>query len=130
VGEESGKPYPNFRKNMDRIFNSKSREAGRKKLRKSATPQEVILWSHLRRSALGFKFRRQYSIGPYIVDFYCPEKKLVVELDGWQHAERVEHDAARTAYLESLGLSVVRFWNDDVNKNLDNVVLNISEHLE
>ncbi|NTV55541.1 MAG: endonuclease domain-containing protein [Candidatus Moranbacteria bacterium] len=89
-----------------------------------------MLWSRLRRNALGFKFRRQHSIGPYIVDFYCPEKKLAVELDGWQHGEKCEYDAERTRYLESLGLSVLRFWNDEVNENLDDVVLNISEHLK
>ncbi|MEI7750229.1 MAG: DUF559 domain-containing protein [Candidatus Moraniibacteriota bacterium] len=115
---------------MKRIFNSKSREANRKILRKSATPQEVILWSRLRRSALGHKFRRQHSIGPYIVDFYCPEKKLIVELDGWQHNEQVKHDAERTVYLESLGLLVLRFWNNEVNKNLDGVILNILENLK
>ncbi|NTW14737.1 MAG: endonuclease domain-containing protein [Candidatus Moranbacteria bacterium] len=115
---------------MKRIFNSKSKEVSRKVLRKKATSQEVILWSRLRRNALEFKFRRQHSIGPYIVDFYCPEKKLVIELDGWQHGKKCEYDAERTVYLESLGLSVLRFWNDEVNGNLDDVVLNISEHLK
>jgi very-short-patch-repair endonuclease len=115
---------------MKRIFNSIEAKKNRIALRKSSTPQEIILWSRLRRSALGFKFRRQHSIGPYIVDFYCPEKKLIVELDGWQHNEQVEHDTERTAFLESLGLSVLRFWNDEVNENLDNVILNISEHLK
>jgi very-short-patch-repair endonuclease len=115
---------------MERIFTSIEVKKNRIALRKSSTPQEVILWSRLRRSALGFKFRRQHSIGPYIVDFYCPEKRLVVELDGWQHNEHVEYDTGRTAFLESLGLSVLRFWNDEVNKNLDDVVLNISEHLK
>ena len=130
MGEESEKPYPNFRKNMKRIFNSIEAKKKRIALRKSSTPQEIILWSRIRRIALGFKFRRQHSIGPYIVDFYCPEKKLIIELDGWQHNEQVKHDTERTIFLESLGLLVLRFWNDEVNKNLDNVVLNISEHLK
>ncbi|NTW76127.1 MAG: endonuclease domain-containing protein, partial [Candidatus Moranbacteria bacterium] len=94
---------------MKRIFDSIDAKKKRIALRKSSTPQEIILWSRLRRIALGFKFRRQHSISPYVVDFYCPEKKLVIELDGWQHGKKCEYDAERTVYLESLGLSVLRF---------------------
>jgi len=67
---------------MNTIHNIKSKEHARKQLRKSATPQEIILWSKIRRKQLNYKFRRQHSIGKYIVDFYCPKKKLIIELDG------------------------------------------------
>jgi very-short-patch-repair endonuclease len=70
----------------------------------------------------GWKFRRQAPIGRYIVDFLCPKARLVVELDGGQHAEQVEYDAARTKFLEEQGYQVMRFWNGDVLENLSGVV--------
>jgi adenine-specific DNA-methyltransferase len=72
----------------------------------------------------GFKFRRQHAIGPYIVDFYCREAALVVELDGGGHAEELqgEYDAERSLWLESRGLRVVRFWNNEVLGNIEGVV--------
>ena len=98
-------------------------------LRNGATPQEIILWSRLKGRRMGCKFRRQHSIGGYIADFYCAEKKLVVEVDGWQHQEREEYDRERTAYFEGLGLRVLRFWNNEVNDNLTGVLLKIEEEL-
>jgi very-short-patch-repair endonuclease len=84
-----------------------------KSLRRNATDAEQRLWALLRsRRFLGYKFRRQHLIPPYIVDFCCVEKRLVVELDGGQHVQIVEHDARRTADLERRGFRVVRFWND------------------
>ncbi|OGI20321.1 MAG: hypothetical protein A3J06_03560 [Candidatus Moranbacteria bacterium RIFCSPLOWO2_02_FULL_48_19] len=115
---------------MIKIYNSKEEKNKRKNLRNNATPQEVILWSRLRRNGLGYKFRRQESIGKYIVDFYCPEKKLIVEIDGWRHKENETYDNDRTTYLESLGLKILRFWNNEVNDNLEGVILRIEEHLE
>lgn len=96
------------------------------------TPQEIILWSRLRREQLGCKFRRQHAIGNYIVDFYCPKKKLIIELDGWQHKREKDtrYDAKRTEYLNNLGLTVLRFFNNEVNTNLEGVVLKIEEHLK
>jgi very-short-patch-repair endonuclease len=79
------------------------------------TDAEQRIWVHLRAKRLaGFKFRRQHRMGRYVVDFVCPDARLVVELDGGQHLERQTYDAERTAYLESLGYRVLRFWNDDV----------------
>lgn len=115
---------------MQKIFNSRKIKENRQKLRKSATPQEVILWSILKRKQLGYKFRRQYSIGKYIVDFYCPERKLIIELDGWQHKENKQYDHDRSGYFRDLGLSIVRFWNNDVNNNIEGVILRIEECLE
>jgi very-short-patch-repair endonuclease len=91
------------------------------RLRRDATDVESKLWFALRDRRLdGFKFRRQATIGPYIVDFLCVEARLIVELDGGQHS--VEVDAARTAFLEERGYRVVRFWNTDVVEAFEGVV--------
>ncbi|MEK9181735.1 MAG: endonuclease domain-containing protein [Patescibacteria group bacterium] len=99
----------------------------RKELRNNSTPQEIMLWVRLKGSQLGFKFRRQHSIGGYIVDFYCPSKKLVIEIDGFQHYEKevVEYDQVRTEYFGSLHLKVLRFSNADINVNMDGVLIKI-----
>ena len=117
---------------MQIIHNIKAKTHTRKILRKSATPQEIILWSRLRRKQLSYKFRRQHSIGKYIVDFYCSEKKLIIELDGWQHRKENNegYDAERTNFLESLGYKVIRFWNNDINKNIEGVILKIEDNLK
>jgi very-short-patch-repair endonuclease len=84
-------------------------------LRKNPTEAERSLWKHLRlRQLHGHKFRRQQPLGRYIVDFVCFEKKLIIEVDGGQHAERFPSDAARMAWLEARGFRVLRFWNHDV----------------
>jgi very-short-patch-repair endonuclease len=95
---------------MRTVHNLEKTRERRKALRNGATPQEIILWSRLKARGMGAKFRRQHGIGVYIVDFYCPEKKLIVELDGYQHGEeRVEtYDEARTNYLQKLGYTVLR----------------------
>lgn len=99
-------------------------------LRKNQTPQEVILWSRLRTKRFhGLKFRRQHSLGRYIVDFLCLEKKLIIELDGWQHKEERQegYDQERTKFLENCGFRVLRFWNNEVNDNLDGVIFEIEK---
>ncbi|HEY7899853.1 MAG TPA: DUF559 domain-containing protein, partial [Caulobacteraceae bacterium] len=83
---------------------------------------EHRLWSILRNRQLdGRKFRRQVPIGPYYADFACHEARLVIELDGAQHADRIAADSARTRAIEALGWKVVRFWNTEVTENLDGV---------
>jgi very-short-patch-repair endonuclease len=83
-------------------------------LRKESTIAEQTLWYTLRRKGLnGYKFHRQFVMGPYIVDYLCWEKKLIVEIDGGQHAENSEYDEKRTAYLNSRGFRVLRYWNDE-----------------
>lgn len=104
-------------------------EERRKNLRNSLTREEAILWNRLKSSYLGYKFRRQHGIGNFIADFYCPTKKLVIELDGSQHLENQEYDRERSDYFESLGIKVARFWNSDVNNNIDGVVMKIREIL-
>lgn len=116
---------------MRQLYNLADRIGLRKKLRNSATPQEIILWSRLRRNQLGQKLRRQHSIGKYIVDFYCPKKKLIIELDGWQHKEESQerYDQERSKFLEEKRFKVIRFWNNDINNNLDGVVMEIEKYL-
>jgi very-short-patch-repair endonuclease len=92
-------------------------------LRVDQTDAERRLWSHLRnRAFFGFKFRRQFSIGPYIADFVCAEQKLVIELDGGQHDEKAEADGRRTRFLEAEGYRVIRFWNNDMLANSEGVL--------
>ena len=93
------------------------------RLRAEPTDAERALWVRLRRrQVLGHKFRRQQPVGPYIVDFVCLEKRLVVEVDGSQHIEQRSYDEARTVWLESQGYRVLRFWNNEVLKETDVVV--------
>lgn len=100
-----------------------------RELRQPQTPAEQILWRCLRNSQLdGMKFRRQHPIGRFIVDFYCAQTRLVIEIDGDSHAEQVEYDQMRTNRLESQGYRVIRFTNIDVLKNLDTVLKEILEH--
>jgi very-short-patch-repair endonuclease len=93
-----------------------------KTLRKNQTEAEKLVWRQLRSKGLsGLKFRRQQPIGDYIVDFVCLEKKLIIEVDGGQHAEN-ENDRKRDAWLQSEGFAVLRFWNNDVLGNLEGVM--------
>jgi very-short-patch-repair endonuclease len=96
-----------------------------RRLRKTMTPQEVKLWVHLRAlKDQGLHFRRQVPRDGFIVDFACLKSKLVIEVDGAQHGEpaNLRHDAERDAILAAAGFRVVRFWNHEVNENLDGVV--------
>jgi len=100
----------------------------RRELRLRSTKPEKLMWSVLRAHRLGnLKFRRQLSIGQYIVDFACDEKKLVIEIDGAYHDYVGEEDKARENYLQQQGWTVLRFANDDVLKNLESVVLQVSK---
>ena len=91
-------------------------------LRVNATDAERILWQHLRlRQIASFKFRRQRPLGPYVVDFVCLEKRLVIEVDGGQHGIRVSQDAERDAWLAREGYTVLRFWNDEVLTQMESV---------
>src|SRR5690348_14511683 len=103
------------------MYRDQSQRDFARQLRNGATPAEIRLWYFLKAGKLGVKFRRQAAIGPYIVDFVCFPRGLIVELDGPQHVEEEgkEHDARRTAWLASRGFRVVRFRNqmlDDENQ--------------
>jgi len=101
-------------------------------LRKIMTPQEVKLWVRLRAlRVLGHHFRRQSPLSPYIVDFECRRRKLIVEVDGGQHAleQNVKRDTARDEFLEKSGYRVLRFWNNEIDTELNGIVETIVEAL-
>ena len=115
---------------MNRIINNFTRKEVRKELRKNETPEEKILWEKLRDNQTSFKWRRQVSIGPYIADFYCRSKLLIIELDGSQHIENKKYDEERNKYFENLGIRTIRFWNSEINKNLKEVLEKINSELQ
>jgi very-short-patch-repair endonuclease len=99
-----------------------------RRLRRDITPQERLLWGHLRDRRLGgAKFRKQMWLAGYIADFACPEARLVVEADGSQHADEAEYDAARA--FASLGWRTLRFWNNEITENIDEVLTMIAAAL-
>ena len=98
----------------------------RKSLRQNMTPSEAARWLALRgRGAGGYKFRRQQGIGPFVLDFYCPELKLCVELDGSSHDYRFDYDEQRTRFLDEQGIRVIRFQNEQVWSGIEGVVAEI-----
>jgi very-short-patch-repair endonuclease len=116
----------------DQIHNRKEMEVYRKQLRNHSTSAEATLWKSLQKRQLeGRKFRRQHSVGYYILDFYCPAEKLAVELDGAGHFTEAgqAYDARRTAYLNDLGIRVVRFENREVFEDLEGVLSKIKDNL-
>ena len=92
-------------------------------MRREMTPQEAILWGRLRGRRLeGFKFRRQMWLRGFVADFACPDAKLVVEADGSQHDDDTDHDAQRAAAFVRAGWRTLRFWNNEINRDLDGVL--------
>lgn len=105
------------------LYNNKILRDRRRELRNNQTPAEKILWKHISKNQIqGARFLRQYSAGPYILDFYCPKIRLAIELDGNLHRENKLYDADRSKYLESLDIEIIRFWNDDVLNNLAEII--------
>ena len=104
-----------------------------KEMRSNMTTAEAEMWYRLRaKRFFGLKFKRQVPIGNYIVDFLCPEKMVIIELDGGQHNENqnITKDNERTEYLTSLGYTVIRYWNNDVQTNIDSVLEDLMNKLE
>lgn len=102
-----------------------------KKLRKTPTDAEMRLWYYLHKKQLdGLRLKRQEPIGSYIADFVCPSRMLIVEVDGGQHAQRQDKDAQRTEWLTDQGYRVIRFWNNDVMKNIEGVLTEIRNEAE
>lgn len=102
-------------------------------LRKNQTSQEAKMWKILRNFQMqGLKFRRQYPIGNYIFDFICKEIKLIIEIDGGQHNEpnNIEYDKIRTKFIESKGYRIIRFWNCDIDNNIEGVYQRILEEIK
>jgi|SRR3990170_5808945 len=103
-------------------YKSKLKEAARK-LRKSGTLSEVLLWTYLKKKKMrGYDFDRQKPIDNYIVDFFCNELMLAIEIDGCSHNEKSEEDRIRQAKLESLGIRFLRFYDSDIKKNIQGVL--------
>ena len=98
-------------------------------LRKDMTPAEKVLWERLNKSQLGVRFKAQHPIDIFIADFYCHKYKLVIEVDGEIHLSQVEYDENRTAELERLDLTIVRFTNDEVLNDIDRVIEKIKGYL-
>lgn len=98
--------------------------------RRAGNLAEALLWNKLKQDKLGFTFTRQKPIGNYIADFYCPAKKLVVEIDGFTHGTKYEYDRERDAYMKSLGIRVIRITDHDVKRNMSNVLYWIKYNLE
>jgi very-short-patch-repair endonuclease len=116
---------------MPRLNNIISLKNNRKNLRSHLTPAEARLWAYLKNNQLGEKFRRQHSVGFYILDFYCPKRKLAIELDGSPHntEQGYQNDQNRTKDLNSKGITVLRFENKDIFKNSDGVLAEIKKYL-
>lgn len=110
---------------MYEIFNQSKYKERRKNLRKNLTDAERRLWYYLKSKRFSVKFRRQHGIGNYIADFYCKDKNLVIELDGSQHLDAKEYDRERDRYFESLGIIVLRFWNNEILQNINDVLMKI-----
>jgi very-short-patch-repair endonuclease len=118
---------------MTQLNNLKYLKSTRQNLRNDPTPAEKRLWDKLRNSQLaGKKFRQQHSIGNYILDFYCPQHQLAIELDGDSHFTEsgIEYDAKRTFFLNKIGIQVLRFTNTEVLENLENVLERIRVNLD
>ena len=117
---------------MKHLLNDPMLKERRRQLRRKQTEAEKIFWAHARnRQLCGMKFFRQYSVGSYILDIYCPARKLSVELDGGHHnqPEEIEYDAARTEFLNAHGIEVLRFWNHDVLLDIHSVLASVAEKL-
>ena len=106
-----------------KFYNKPTLKKYRRSLRTNMTKSERVLWSRLRRNQMQYKFRRQYSIGNYIVDFYCDKLNLAIEVDGMTHYNEnvFEKDCIRQKYLESLGIRMLRFNSEDVFKRIEQI---------
>jgi len=122
-----------MRGQMTEVYN-RSREKSKRKLLRSNLPKaEVILWSKLKSKGLdGYKFRRQYSVGKFVIDFYCPRLKLAIEVDGDSHfSEKSEvYDKERQRFIESFKISFLRFTNKDIYENLGEVLGTIKARMQ
>lgn len=115
-----------------RLYNRHQDLEKRRTLRRQSTDAEARLWAALRRHALGVNFRRQYGVGAYVLDFYCPAARLAVEVDGRAHDGEIArgNDEVRQHEIESCGITFLRFSNAQVTENLENVVERIQERVE
>jgi len=117
---------------MDYLYNNTAQKDLRQKLRGNLGLPEILLWRELKGSKLGKKFRRQYGVGKYSLDFYCPEIRLGLELDGNTHDSNQSqvYDLSRTEFIQNQNIKVIRFQNKDVLNNLNGVLEEIKKHLQ
>ncbi|MBI4686156.1 MAG: DUF559 domain-containing protein [Nitrospirae bacterium] len=117
---------------MTKVFNREEEKIKRRILRSNMPLAEVLLWSKLKSKQVGYKFRRQYSIGKFVIDFYCPQLKLAIEIDGESHYREMSsrRDRTRQTTIESFEISFLRFTNQEVYENIDGVLQKIIEHIE
>lgn len=113
------------------LFNKGSTKDKRNDLKNNMTPEEELLWKKIRKDSLGVRFRRQYGIGEYIVDFYCPKLRLVIEIDGGQHYSQngLEYDYVRKEYMKELGLKILRFRNVEIRDDIERVIEEIKKEI-
>jgi len=114
---------------MKLVHNLRELADRRRELRKQSTEAEKLLWQELRNNKLELKFRRQYSIGGYILDFYCSKKRLIVEIDGPIHNSSKEYDSIRDKHFRELDYKVLRFKNNDVINRLESIIKEIKCYL-
>jgi len=117
---------------MKFLRNDPTLKKRRRELRRNQTEAEKMVWAHLRNKQFyGMKFFRQYSIGPYILDFYCPTVKLAIELDGGQHnqPENKGYDLARSEFLKAQSIDVIRFWNHEVLLNMEGLLSELASKI-
>ena len=118
---------------MNRIFNRTEEKEKRRKLRNNMTNAEKLLWERIRnRQVKNKRFLRQYSVVKYVLDFYCPEIKLAIEVDGDTHysEEEIEYDKLRQSEIENFGISFLRFKNEEIFGNTDKVILKIETFID
>ncbi len=116
---------------MVKLHNIHRLTSRRRELRKNQTLGESLLWARLRYKKIGVKFRRQHSVGGYVLDFYCSERKLIIEIDGSVHhsIEAKEYDAVRDKFFEELGYTTLRFTNTQIENDPEKVLKTIINHL-
>jgi len=98
--------------------------------RRSGNLSEALLWTELKKNKMGVSFTRQKPIGNYIADFYCAEKNMVIEIDGWSHDNKYEYDKARDEYMQSLGICVLRIDDKDVKRDMSGVLMWIKLNID
>ena len=128
--DKSSSKGPLSHRERDRVRGSNKLTTYARTLRKQSTDAERLLWKHLRNRRMeGHKFKRQITIEPYIVDFVCLEKKLIIEADGGQHTEQKTYDAQRSSRLQAMGYRVLRFWNHEILNETECVLEKIRTEL-
>ena len=112
---------------MTKIYNRKKLQEFRSELRNRMTKSEVVFWKFVQNDQFGYRFRRQYGIGNYIIDFYCPKLKLAIEIDGITHADEkvLEKDLMKEGFLKSIGISLRRYSSDQILNDLNNVLMDL-----